>query len=85
MQQLDLPLAAPRRPAPKAAGFGVLPCLWCGARNFWLSIYGVLTCEQCHPPAAPALVKKRILAEPPTPDRVRRPRPGFYLGKYLPR
>ena len=40
-----------------------LVCHACKKRLFWRSIYGVVICGVCHPPAAPELVK-RWLPEP---------------------
>ena len=40
-----------------------LVCRACRERRWWLSIYGVVVCGVCHPPAAPRLVE-RWLADP---------------------
>ena len=32
------------------------PCPWCGRREWWRSIHGVVVCGHCHPPAVPGLV-----------------------------
>jgi len=36
------------------------PCHACREYAWWLSIGGALVCGVCHPPASPAIVKKRI-------------------------
>lgn len=41
----------PARPGPTSP-----VCRACGSRRFWRSIYGVVVCAGCHPPAAPDLV-----------------------------
>jgi len=35
-----------------------------GHQGWWLSVYGVLTCNECHPPAALDLVKMWFTAAP---------------------
>ena len=34
-------------------------CPWCGGRRWWVSIHGVKTCQNCHPPAVEELVVRR--------------------------
>ena len=46
--------------APIPAGWLLRPCPNCGSHEFWRSIYGLLICETCHPPACPELVSRRI-------------------------
>lgn len=36
----------------------------CGGLNLWQSIFGVLVCSRCHPPAAEWLVARRLTATP---------------------
>ena len=35
-------------------------CVWCGRREFWISVAGVRTCRACHPPPAEELVASRV-------------------------
>jgi hypothetical protein len=64
-------------PGPAAVCAGVHPCPWCGRRSWWRSIYGVVVCGWCHPPAAPELVAEWLdgaetgLAQEPAPGRPR--------------
>ena len=37
-----------------------LVCHACRERRFWRSVYGVVVCGTCHPPAAPDLVTEWI-------------------------
>ncbi len=39
-------------------------CPNCGLIDWWLSIYGQVTCGICHPPADPSLVASRVTAIP---------------------
>jgi len=48
----DLPGWPDSTPADPGAG----PCYWCGRREWWRSIHGVVVCGHCHPPAVPGLV-----------------------------
>lgn len=36
------------------------PCNTCRGRRFWVSVYDVIICGTCHPPAMPSLVKRWI-------------------------
>ena len=36
------------------------PCHICHEYEWWLSIYGVMVCGTCHPPASPGIVKVRF-------------------------
>lgn len=35
-------------------------CWRCGGAEWWVSIYGVLVCTTCHPPAGPGLVARYV-------------------------
>ena len=35
-------------------------CWCCGQSRWWLSVYGVLVCSTCHPPAVEELVKRYL-------------------------
>lgn len=50
-------------PATAAARRRARRCGWCGSERFWRSIFGVLVCESCHPPAAGDLVAEWIDAD----------------------
>lgn len=41
----------------------IRPCHWCGKIDKWESIYGAITCNHCHPPLKPELVKRYIVQE----------------------
>lgn len=45
-------VAEPLGPDDSLAG----RCYWCGRREWWWSIHGVVVCRHCHPPADPSLV-----------------------------
>ena len=38
-----------------------LVCHACKERRFWLSIYGVVVCGVCHPPATPQRVERWLI------------------------
>lgn len=38
----------------------VRPCFVCGGGRFWVSRWGVIVCERCHPPADPKLIERNI-------------------------
>lgn len=38
-------------------------CYACGNANWWLSVYGVLVCATCHPPATAELVRRYVSGE----------------------
>jgi hypothetical protein len=67
----------PDLPGPAVVRAGVRPCPWCGRRKWWRSIYGVVVCGWCHPPAAPELVAEWLdgaetgLAQEPAAGRPR--------------
>ena len=67
----------PELPGPAAVCAGVQPCPWCGRRKWWRSVYGVVVCGWCHPPAAPELAAEWLdgaetgLAQEPAPGRPR--------------
>jgi hypothetical protein len=44
-------LSTPRRNPPPGK-----PCHACGSRTFWRSVYGVVICYRCHPPANDKLI-----------------------------
>ncbi len=37
------------------------PCYCCGKVDYWQSVHGKWTCRNCHPPASPSFVKRRLL------------------------
>ncbi|NLX94632.1 MAG: hypothetical protein GXY83_00505 [Rhodopirellula sp.] len=51
-----------RQPAshPERSQKAEKECGWCHHRWWWLSIYGVLVCGNCHPPAVPGLAVEWI-------------------------
>ena len=49
-----------RGPAERAAAEEIGPCFQCGGGRFWVSKYGVIVCERCHPPATAKLVERTI-------------------------
>lgn len=36
------------------------PCYMCHGGRFWVSTYGVIVCERCHPPATPQMVARTL-------------------------
>lgn len=50
----------PRDQAEQDAAQEVGPCFLCGGGRFWVSTFGVIVCERCHPPATPKLVARFI-------------------------
>jgi len=43
------------------------PCYICHGGRFWVSTYGVIVCERCHPPASGKLVERTITIETTSP------------------
>lgn len=37
------------------------PCFVCGGGRFWISRYGVIVCERCHPAADPRIVERTVV------------------------
>ncbi len=50
----------PRDQAERDAVQEVGPCFVCGGGRFWVSTFGVIVCERCHPPATPKLVERHL-------------------------
>jgi len=50
----------PREQAAQDAAQEVGPCFLCGGGRFWVSTFGVIVCERCHPPATPKIVARLI-------------------------
>lgn len=50
----------PRDQAEQEAAEEIGPCYVCGSGRFWVSTYGVIVCERCHPPATPKLIERTI-------------------------
>jgi len=50
-----------RDQAEQEATQEVGPCCCCGGVRFWVSAFGVIVCERCHPPAVPRLVARVIV------------------------
>ncbi|HEY9070539.1 MAG TPA: hypothetical protein VIV61_09775 [Candidatus Ozemobacteraceae bacterium] len=46
--------------AEAAAAGAVGPCHVCGGGRFWVSRWGVIVCERCHPPADTKLIERNI-------------------------
>ncbi len=40
-------------------------CPMCRGKEFWVSVYGKVICEKCHPPADESIVARRIHSERP--------------------
>ncbi|HOY67099.1 MAG TPA: hypothetical protein PLP29_09430 [Candidatus Ozemobacteraceae bacterium] len=51
-----------RATAVREAVAEVGPCFVCGGGRFWVSRWGVIVCERCHPPADPKLIERNITA-----------------------
>lgn len=51
-----------RATAERAAVAEVGPCFLCGGGRFWVSRWGVIVCERCHPPADTKLIERSITA-----------------------
>lgn len=64
-----------RQPAesPRRSRTSVKECGWCHHRYWWLSIYDVLVCANCHPPAHADLVVEWI--GDPWPENGLKPNP----------
>jgi hypothetical protein len=45
-------------PGPSGVGFPTRRCYACNGWLFWVSVYGVVRCAGCHPPANRALVSE---------------------------
>ncbi len=52
--------APARQPAPPEPAAGPTPCPTCHEARFWLSIFGVVVCATCHPPACDAVVSVHL-------------------------
>ncbi len=50
-----------RATAEQEAARAVGPCYSCGGGRFWVSRWGVIVCERCHPPADTRLIERTIV------------------------
>lgn len=51
----------PREQAECDAAHEIGPCYLCGGGRFWVSTFGVIVCERCHPPVTPKIVARVIV------------------------
>jgi len=49
-----------RATAEREAVAEIGPCYLCGGGRFWVSRWGVIVCERCHPPADTKLIERNI-------------------------
>lgn len=49
-----------RDQAEQGASEEIGPCYSCGGGRFWVSRWGVIVCERCHPPATPKMIERTI-------------------------